>query len=184
MDATVVAAMAKWPNVPAVFGWLALTARGEWRLKGERVEHAGLGAFFSRNYEHDERGRYFVQNGPQRIFVELQCAPYVAKREAETWQRVPDGLNAPAQAAFVTPQGELFVEIDGRLALVDDREWLILADCVLDGAGRIHDEITWPKWLQGEGEAFLALPEGRLALTLLDLPSLLARFGVEPKPAP
>src|SRR5690606_15898587 len=36
MDPEVLAAIAKWPNVPAVYGWLGLTARGEWRLRGER----------------------------------------------------------------------------------------------------------------------------------------------------
>ncbi|MGB3277244.1 MAG: DUF2946 family protein, partial [Castellaniella sp.] len=30
MDDQVLAAMARWPNVPAVHGWLSLTARGQW----------------------------------------------------------------------------------------------------------------------------------------------------------
>ena len=42
MDADVLAAIAKWPNVPAVFGWLGLTARGEWRLKGQSIENAAM----------------------------------------------------------------------------------------------------------------------------------------------
>jgi len=184
MDAMVVAAMAKWPNVPAVFGWLALSARGEWRLKGERVEHAGLSGFFARNYEHDENGRYFVQNGPQRIFVALQAAPYAAKRMGDGWQRLPDGLTGPATAAFLTRQGELLLQLGAGLALVDDREWLALADRLQDEHGRPLDELALSAWLAGQGAAVLVLPEGRLALDVAELPSLLARFGISPDPAP
>ena len=34
MDETVIRAMAKWPDVPAVWGWLSLDRRGVWKLKG------------------------------------------------------------------------------------------------------------------------------------------------------
>ena len=45
MDASVVAAMAKWPNVPDCRGWLSLDRRGQWRLQGSVVRHAGLAEF-------------------------------------------------------------------------------------------------------------------------------------------
>jgi len=32
MDEIVKAAIAKWPNVPHCYGWLALDARGQWRI--------------------------------------------------------------------------------------------------------------------------------------------------------
>jgi hypothetical protein len=64
-------AMLRWPNVPACYGWLSLDRRGRWRLRGEAVTHAGLKDFLNRQYAHDEDGNYFVQNGPQRVFVEL-----------------------------------------------------------------------------------------------------------------
>ena len=37
MDEIVLRGMAKWPNVPAVYGWLALDRRGNWLIKGERI---------------------------------------------------------------------------------------------------------------------------------------------------
>lgn len=184
MDAMVVAAMAKWPNVPAVFGWLALSARGEWRLKGERVAHPGLSGFFGRNYEHDQDGRYFVQNGPQRIFVALQAAPYAARRGGGGWQRLPDGFTGPATAAFLTPHGELLLEIGGGLALLDDHEWSALADALQDAQGAPLQEPAWDALLAGQGAAVLALPEARLTLELVALPQLLARFGVQADPQP
>ena len=38
MDEMVARSLAKWPNVPAVFGWLELDRRGNWRIKGEKIE--------------------------------------------------------------------------------------------------------------------------------------------------
>ena len=71
MDEIVVQAMAKWPNVPAAYGWLRLDRRGNWRLvdrnapgfdetvhgAGTRLEHAGFADSICRNYQADEQGR-------------------------------------------------------------------------------------------------------------------------------
>ena len=91
MDDIVKAALQKWPNVPAAYGWLALDTRGDWYLrdevvqaagrfpavKGSRIEHDKLKEFIHRNYESDDRGCWFFQNGPQRVHVELEAAPFV-----------------------------------------------------------------------------------------------------------
>ena len=91
MDPIVAAALKKWPNVPHCYGWLALDARGDWymrddriqragpfpKVKGSRIEHEKLREFIGRNYSRDESGAWFFQNGPQRVYVELEAAPYV-----------------------------------------------------------------------------------------------------------
>lgn len=93
MDDNVVAAMAKWPEVPAVFGWLSLSEQGQWRLHpqgqghqadahgtlpvGETITSPQIQHFINRNYTCDPRGRWFFQNGPQRVFVRLDAAPYI-----------------------------------------------------------------------------------------------------------
>ena len=77
MDEMVARSLAKWPNVPAVYGWLALDRRGNWLIKGERIANRALREFIARNYEADERGCWFFQNGPQRVFVVLDFAPFV-----------------------------------------------------------------------------------------------------------
>ena len=87
MDEIVLQAMAKWPNVPAVYGWLALDRRGNWLIKRETIGNQALNAFISRNYTHDDAGRWYFQNGPQRVFVDLDYAPFV--------YRVTSVLNAP-----------------------------------------------------------------------------------------
>src|SRR5471030_2084273 len=77
MDDIVIRAMAKWPNVPSVYGWLALDRRGRWLIKGERISNPIVADFIGRNYERDDRGRWFFQNGPQRVFISLGYTPYV-----------------------------------------------------------------------------------------------------------
>src|SRR5690606_10600917 len=78
-------------NVPHCYDWLGLDARGAWYMRDDRVQHAGpfpavkgsllrhdkLLAFIHRNYDHDEAGQWFFQNGPQRVYVELQATPWI-----------------------------------------------------------------------------------------------------------
>ena len=89
MDEQVLRSLIKWPNVPDCFGWLALDRRGQWRmrdefaqqnqLQGQAITHAALNEFISRNYACDDRGRYFFQNGPQRVYITLAATPWIAR---------------------------------------------------------------------------------------------------------
>ena len=91
MDDIVKQAMAKWPNVPHCYGWLALDARGIWRMRDEAAQRAGapgdkltnaaLVGFINRNYPHDERGCWYFQNGPQRVYVNLEATPFIARTD-------------------------------------------------------------------------------------------------------
>ena len=90
MDEIVKQALKKWPSVPHCYGWLALDARGDWymrddrvqaagpfpKVKGSRILHEKLREFIERNYLHDDEGCWFFQNGPQRVYVELDAAPW------------------------------------------------------------------------------------------------------------
>ena len=84
MDAVVAQAMAKWPDVPAVYGWLSLDRRGNWLIKGERITNAALRDFIARNYEADDEGRWYFQNGPQRVYASLAYTPLVVHHEGES----------------------------------------------------------------------------------------------------
>ena len=42
MDEIVRAAMEKWPNVPDLYGWLALDGRGRFLLQGARVGNPAM----------------------------------------------------------------------------------------------------------------------------------------------
>ncbi len=82
MDERVLAAMQRWPNVPAAYGWLRLDEAGRWRLEGQLIGNRRLIEFIGRNYLADEHGAWYFQNGPQQVFVELDYAPWVLHVDA------------------------------------------------------------------------------------------------------
>ena len=136
MDEIVEAAWRKWPNVPHCHGWLGLDARGDWYLRDERaqaagafpavrgslIEHAKLREFIARNYACDESGCWYFQNGPQRVYVELEAAPWV-------WRLHPDG-----DSVLVRSHTGRDARIDG--SCVDEHGRLFLAGP--DGLGIVH----------------------------------------------
>jgi hypothetical protein len=46
-------------------------------LPGKVIEHVLLKDYISRNYACDSSGRYFFQNGPQRVFITLDATPWI-----------------------------------------------------------------------------------------------------------
>jgi hypothetical protein len=121
MDEIVARSMARWPNVPAVYGWLSLDRRGQWRIKGERIANTALREFIGRNYVADERGCWFFQNGPQRVFVELAYTPLVVHYEGEA---LLDHCERPfsPEDLFQDEEGSVLIAGEGSIALLDDRD--------------------------------------------------------------
>lgn len=156
MDDIVKAAMAKWPNVPHCYGWLGLDARGQWFMrddptqatgpfsvepgeagttaKGSRLQHDKLIEFIHRNYAHDETGCWFFQNGPQRVYVELEIAPYI-------WRLQPDGRilahtgqpAAEVRSCWLDELGRLYLSTERGLGLVHTSDMELAAQAVEDG---------------------------------------------------
>ena len=89
MDEQVIRSLIKWPDVPDCYGWLALDRRGQWRMRdeftqqnnlpGQVIKHQSLNEFISRNYARDTQGKYFFQNGPQRVFIALDATPWIVR---------------------------------------------------------------------------------------------------------
>src|SRR5688572_25965254 len=121
MDEIVARGMARWPDVPAVYGWLALDRRGNWRIKGERVGNAALREFIARNYQADARGCWYFQNGPQRVFVALAYTPLVVHYEGDALVDHCARPFAPS-AVLQDDEGSVLVEGQGGIALLDDRD--------------------------------------------------------------
>jgi Protein of unknown function (DUF2946) len=121
MDEIVVRSMAKWPDVPDVYGWLSLDRRGNWLIKRERIGNQALREFICRNYASDSRGRWYFQNGPQRVFVRLAYAPLVVHFEGDA---LFDHCGRPFEARQTYQDEEGSVLMEGRLGLglLDDRD--------------------------------------------------------------
>lgn len=142
MDDIVKQAMAKWPNVPAVFGWLSLDRRGNWLLKGETISNPQINEFIRRNYLHDDEGRWYFQNGPQRVFVELACAPYVFSLEG---QQLLTHTQHPVRAierAWLDDTGTLLLLTEHGVGSVNDRDLDLLLPHFVDAQSRPLDEDT------------------------------------------
>jgi len=127
VDEIVARSLAKWPNVPAVFGWLELDRRGNWRIKGEKIGNAALREFIARNYERDGRGRWFFQNGPQRVYVRLAYTPLVVRYEGEA---LVDHCGRPffPREILEDDEGSVLMAAESGVALLDDRDLARFAD--------------------------------------------------------
>jgi hypothetical protein len=153
MDEIVKAALKKWPAVPACYGWLALDARGDWymrddrtqalgpfpQVKGSRILHDKLREFIHRNYEPDADGAWFFQNGPQRVYVELEAAPLILGVQPDpgtgVWQvqAHTGGPALPVLGAWLDETGRLFLHTGAGLGLVRSLDMDAAADAVTAG---------------------------------------------------
>lgn len=145
MDDIVVRGMAKWPNVPAVYGWLSLDRRGGWRIKGERIANPGVSEFIGRNYEHDAGGRWFLQNGPQRVFVALDYTPFVYRIVGTATQVLAlechtGGTVNAVNGGWLDENGVLLLETEHGIGLVHDRDLDRLFPYLIDANGNPLDE--------------------------------------------
>jgi hypothetical protein len=159
MDEMVQKALAKWPGVPHCYGWLGLDARGDWYLrdaraqaagafgggvlaaKGSRLEHAGLIAFIARNYECDAAGQWFFQNGPQRVYVELQATPWIWRVAGDGAVHAHTGQPAAVRQVYADEQGRVYLQTSGGFGLVHTQDVLAVADALEAGRWRAAEPV-------------------------------------------
>ena len=162
MDAVVTQALAKWPNVPHCYGWLALDARGNWRMRneaaqaqqlpGDKIVHPALIGFIQRNYTCDAQGRYYFQNGPQRVYVDLDIAPYIARTDPAQGFILHTGQPLEhISAAYISATGRLFLQSDDKFAALDDRDMALCLPHIESENCPIEDEALL-NWLAQEGK--------------------------------
>ena len=151
MDDIVKQALAKWPNVPHCYGWLGLDARGNWYMRDDRVQalgpfadgtpqskgsllkHEKLIDFIQRNYETDAAGQWFFQNGPQRVYVELETTPFVWRVAADFSVTAHTGQAARIQRCVVDETGRVYLESDLGFGLVHTQDMLGAANAIEAG---------------------------------------------------
>lgn len=195
MDDIVKQAMAKWPNVPHCYGWLALDARGGWRMRdeaaqranapGDRLTNAALVGFINRNYLHDERGNWYFQNGPQRVYVNLEATPFIARTDPQQGLVLQTGQAlADVERVCLSDAGALVFVADDKVAQLDDRDVAqVLGLLELDGAAASDEAVMG--WLEhGAGKLVLpwnGKPHAVQRVAATDLPG---KFGFRQIPAP
>jgi hypothetical protein len=218
MDEIVIRAMAKWPNVPEVYGWLNLDRRGQWSIKTgshpgsvespsgsggsprgadeapprfETVSNRKLIDFIGRNYGHDESGRWYFQNGPQRVYVKLAYTPLVYRianvhpLSLETHTGI---ACAGLQSACMDEAGNLLLVTAHGPGLLLDRDLPRALEALTYADGHALEEERLLALIEEGGEAagvYFNAGADSLPLTLIKSEDVPQRFGYvrEPRPA-
>lgn len=154
MDDQVIAAISRWPNVPGVFGWLSLSVQGHWRLHphgdawdaqnensattrtelspGETIGNARILSFINHNYAGDTQGRWYFQNGPQRVFVRLDGAPLILHLSGPGLAfQTHTGLAAEHVAAWwLDDEGKLYARTEHGPGLIAGRDTMAVFEAL------------------------------------------------------
>ena len=184
MDASVIAALAKWPNVPAVFGWLRLDRRGNWLIRDDRLHHPALIGFINRNYACDEQGRHFFQNGPQRVYAGLDYTPWVL-RLLDGALAAQTGETVVADEALLDEEGNMLIAWSGKVGLIDDRDLAAMLGWLQHADGTPADDSAVLRAIDGgETNLSLELYGRRIPVASIRRKEVAARFGFDPTPLP
>ena len=209
MDELVRQALSRWPDVPDCTGWLALDARGRWRIGDAKegaqlpVTHAAMIAFIGRNYASAGRS-WFFQNGPQRVFVELEYTPFVWRlhpRSGGTWELLAHtGASMTPTSLWLDDRGRFLIQArtaigEPIIGVLHDHDTAVVADLLRDDAGSLLDEDTLSRLSADSGADALAATEACLHLAMVDASTVRlplqriashqvpTRFGFEPRPS-
>jgi hypothetical protein len=199
MDEIVLRSMLKWPNVPSVYGWLRLDRRGRWAIRKpaapgggdaeprfERIVNPAMIEFIGRNYAGDAEGRYFFQNGPQRVYVALEYTPWIYGLDSSGRHFVAHtgaAAGAPREAYFDDRGGLIVVCAPGPGAVLD-RELEAVTQSFTDLAGRA---LEFDALIEeaGAGHSVRArLAGAEVMVGKIRAKELAARFGFIERPAP
>jgi hypothetical protein len=189
MDEIVLRSMLKWPKVPAVYGWLRLDRRGAWLIKTvagrfERITNPALADFIGRNYAADAEGRWYFQNGPQRVFVALDYTPWVywLNDAGETFLAHTGTAPGALEAAFLDDTGALLLKTETGIGVLLDRDLPAVLERMTDSQGSDAERLIENISQGAEAQVML---QGRTipvnSVRAADIPS---RFGFVPRPVP
>lgn len=212
MDQDVLSALARWPDVPAAYGWLSLDGRGKWHFHpqgasadggpGESITNTQILAFIDRNYERDDAGRWFFQNGPQRVYLRLDVAPLIL-RYSDDKQSLVAHTGKPCGAVlgwWLDDAGRLFAQTKTGPGVIDDRDLMaVLADMRLEQHGTQNGTIDPGLAGASDGDALLdamarlqpgdqlkvthPCDQGTGVLTGVKQGDLATRLGFDPAPS-
>jgi Protein of unknown function (DUF2946) len=192
VDDIVIRAMGKWPDVPNVYGWLSLDRRGSWLIKGDRIANAGVTAFIGRNYAADERGRWFFQNGPQRVFVTLEYTPFVVHTAGDASMALETHIGQPigkVSGAWVDETGSLLLRWGTGVGVLNDRDLAGVAALFTDLHGKPVSDALLARAFDAEARrhatgVYVDYAGSRVPIGRIQTGEVAQKFGFNPNPRP
>ena len=183
--------MAKWPDVPDVFGWLNLDRRGNWLIKGDRIANRSVIEFICRNYAADESGRWFFQNGPQRVFVTLEYTPFVVntKDDAAALETHTARPIERVSGAWVDESGSLILRWAAGIGVVSDRDLAVVSKFFADVHGKATSDAALAKAFDPESRRhatgiYFDYAGNRVPIGRIQAGEVAQKFGFDPAPRP
>ena len=193
MDEIVLKAMMRWPNVPAVYGWLKLDIKGRWLLQGDPITNTTIKNFISRNYESNDKGQWYFQNGPQKVFVELEYTPYIYKIWRNSENRLiaethtGQAVNSPI-SCWLDEQGNLSIESELGIGAIEPTSLPTLINQLTHGDGSEISDRTLDAMLLGNFNVLCSVElkwnNLKLPLKFVEFKKLSEQFGFDPFPLP
>ena len=191
MDEAVLRSIAKWPNVPAVYGWLNLDRRGNWLIKGDRIANRGVTDFIGRNYAADERGRWFFQNGPQRVCVTLEYTPFIVNTKDDATALVTHTAQPieRVSGAWVDESGSLILRWATGIGVVSDRDLAAVSRLFTDVHGKLASDAALTKAFDPAATRhatgmYFDYAGNRVPIGRIQAGEVAQKFGFEPAPRP
>ena len=145
---------------------------------GDIIRHESLLSFIYRNYDCDSRGAWHFQNGPQRVYVELETTPFIARTDPALGFVLHD--RTPVREidhVFMTDTGQLIIQSQQKIAMLDPSD---LAHCLamlcINGESIADDDLL--SWLSAPNQ-LLQMKVGQQfkSVEWVDSNQLQNRFG-------
>ena len=183
--------MARWPDVPSVYGWLNLDRRGNWLIKGDRIANRGVTDFIGRNYADDERGRWFFQNGPQRVFVTLEYTPFIVNTQDDA-AALATHTGQPIErvsGAWIDESGSLILRWASGIGVVSDRDLTAVSGLFADVHGKPVSDAALARAFDPEARRHATgvhfdYAGNRVPIGRIQAGEVAQKFGFDPAPRP
>jgi hypothetical protein len=98
--------------------------------------------FIDRNYDVDDQGRWFFQNGPQRVYVELEATPHVWRIDSEGVVSSNAGHTVVFQACFMDESGWAYLQTSAGFGLVHTQDVSALDRAIEHKQWQVEDVIA------------------------------------------
>ncbi len=112
------------------------------QLAGTVIQHIALNEFISRNYACDSLGRYFFQNGAQRVFITLDVTPWIVRMipsESGTQLLTQCGGEIEPESALSDEKGNIYITGLITQSLSDQIDNAIFTRTILPSVALLHD---------------------------------------------